>query len=97
MLQEEDPAFRACSVDDCGAEITGDAAEICWLFWMVSDQLRSFGEMGGGLALDLNAVEFLFRVYDVPNFKWQLYTEWLKVLVAKLILEPMQERNHNGG
>jgi hypothetical protein len=52
MLQAEDPEFRACRVEDCGAEITGDAAEICWLFWMASDQLRSFGEMGGGLALD---------------------------------------------
>lgn len=53
---------------------------------MVRDQLRSFGEMGGGMSLDLVAVAEVMRAYGVAEDRFWFYFEWLKILTAELTL-----------
>lgn len=60
---------------------------------MVRDQLRSFGEMGGGMSLDLVAAAEIMRAYGVPEDRRWFYFEWLKILVAELVLP----RTKDGG
>lgn len=89
LLKAEDAAFPGCGVEGCEEEVEGEAADIIWLYLLAADQLRSFGEMGGGVSLDLNAVRFLLEIYDVPVYRWAFYTEWIKVLVGTLVIEPL--------